>query len=175
MTWRSEGCYLGCGEIQTRKWQEGTFWDARNVVYLYLSSDHMDSAHVNSHQAVQRLMHSMQLSIFVIPRFFFFKSNVKCKFLCPTTRDSFPEKSGIQKIDSSGKIKLTFWETLGRGHITPFQDYWAIAVNWTPRPTSKSGSFILLLLKPRVGWNHRLSALFMISYTLFSTAFYIYF
>ena len=32
----------------------------------------MDSAHVNSHQAVQRLMHSMQLSIFVIPRFCFF-------------------------------------------------------------------------------------------------------
>lgn len=60
---------LGIGEIQTRKGLEGTIWDIRNVLYLYLSSDYMDSAQVNYHQAVHKSMHSILFIIFIILQF----------------------------------------------------------------------------------------------------------
>lgn len=63
----------------------------------------MDSAHVNSHQAVHKLMHSILFIIFVILQFKKIIFGCKMQILMSYTRDSFPEKFGIEKTDSNEK------------------------------------------------------------------------
>lgn len=68
-----------------------------------------------------RTTYSMYIIVFVIIPL---KNNflmLKYKFLCSTAINSFPEKPGIE--ENYFNERISFRETVGRGHLTPLQGY----------------------------------------------------